>query len=115
MSENILFNAVVNGDRERVIKAIQEAIENGEKADIILQEGIVKGMAEVGRLFEEGEFWPNVDAARTVKMVCRCQTITQWPIFSPWKDLDRTVKGDLHDIGKNLVSIGRSGCQITPG
>ncbi|NMC29647.1 MAG: cobalamin-binding protein [Pelolinea sp.] len=109
MSENILFNAVVNGDRERVIKAIQEAIENGEKADIILQEGIVKGMAEVGRLFEEGEYFvpEMLIAARAVKDGLQVlKPYLQLADIQPrGKILIGTVKGDLHDIGKNLVSI----------
>jgi len=109
MSENILFNAVVNGDRERVIKAIQEAIENGEKADVILQEGIVKGMAEVGRLFEEGEYFvpEMLIAARAVKDGLQVlKPYLQLADIQPrGKILIGTVKGDLHDIGKNLVSI----------
>ncbi|HOJ01377.1 MAG TPA: corrinoid protein [Anaerolineaceae bacterium] len=109
MSENILFKAVVDGERDRVIKAIREAIERGEKADGILQEGIVKGMAEVGRLFEEGEYFvpEMLIAARAVKDGLQVlKPYLQLADIQPrGKVLIGTVKGDLHDIGKNLVSI----------
>jgi 5-methyltetrahydrofolate--homocysteine methyltransferase len=109
MSENILSKAVVDGDRKQVIEAIQEAIEKGEKADVILQEGIVNGMAEVGRLFEEGEYFvpEMLIAARAVKDGLQVlKPYLQMADIQPrGKVLIGTVKGDLHDIGKNLVSI----------
>ena len=109
MSENILSKAVVDGDRKQVIEAIQEAIEKGEKADVILQEGIVNGMAEVGRLFEEGEYFvpEMLISARAVKDGLQVlKPYLQMADIQPrGKVLIGTVKGDLHDIGKNLVSI----------
>ncbi len=120
MSENILFNAVVNGDRERVIKAIQEAIENGEKADIILQEGIVKGMAEVGRLFEEGEYFvpEMLIAARAVKDGLQVlKPYLQLADIHAWHALDRNVPGiarywqiGLHVLKERATDIDLGGC-----
>jgi 5-methyltetrahydrofolate--homocysteine methyltransferase len=109
MTKKILFDAVVNGNKELVVQCINESIEKGVDAETVLQEGIINGMAEVGRLFEEGEYFvpEMLIAARAVKEgLLVLKPYLQMANIQPrGKVLIGTVKGDLHDIGKNLVSI----------
>jgi len=51
MEGDILFCAVVEGDRDLLVATIHEALQEGVTPQTILQEGIINGMAEVGRLF----------------------------------------------------------------
>lgn len=97
------------GRAKAVVKLVQEAIEEGIEADLILKEALLKGMNEVGVLFKEEEiFVPEVlVAARAMNKGVE--------VLKPYLKQDDnqvkgsvvlgTVKGDLHDIGKNLVRI----------
>ena len=109
MANNALFDAVVDGNKDVVVQAIHDAVAQGVSPDEILQEGIIKGMAEVGRLFEEGEYFvpEMLVAARAVKEGLQVlKPYLQMANIQPrGKIIIGTVKGDLHDIGKNLVSI----------
>ncbi len=108
-AKNVLFDAVVDGNKDLVVQAIHDAVAQGVSPDEILQEGIIKGMAEVGRLFEEGEYFvpEMLVAARAVKEGLQVlKPYLQMANIQPrGKIIIGTVKGDLHDIGKNLVSI----------
>ena len=109
MDMNVLFDAVIDGNKDLVVRSIHESIEQGTKPDEILQNGIIRGMAEVGRLFEEGEYFvpEMLVAARAVKEGLQVlKPYLQMADIQPrGKIIIGTVKGDLHDIGKNLVSI----------
>ncbi len=97
------------GRAKAVVKLVQEAIDEGIEADLILKEALLKGMNEVGVLFKEEEiFVPEVlVAARAMNKGVE--------VLKPYLKQDDnqvkgsvvlgTVKGDLHDIGKNLVRI----------
>ncbi len=101
------------GRAKAVVKLVQEAIEEGIEADLILREALLKGMNEVGVLFKEEEiFVPEVlVAARAMNKGVE--------VLKPYLKQDDnqvkgsvvlgTVKGDLHDIGKNLVRIMMEG------
>lgn len=101
------------GRAKAVVKLVQEAIEEGIEADLILKEALLKGMNEVGVLFKEEEiFVPEVlVAARAMNKGVE--------VLKPYLKQDDnqvkgsvvlgTVKGDLHDIGKNLVRIMMEG------
>jgi 5-methyltetrahydrofolate--homocysteine methyltransferase len=104
-----IYQGILEGDREVVIAAVQEAINAKMTADKILKEGMMSAMGEVGRLFEEGEYFvPELlIAARAMQggMVLLKPMLVAEDIEPVGRIVIGTVKGDLHDIGKNLVGM----------
>jgi 5-methyltetrahydrofolate--homocysteine methyltransferase len=103
-----LRDAVMNGDDKGAAAAAQEALAAGVDPVVIVTEGVTPAMGEVGKRFECGEaFVPELlIAARATKAVfgiIRPQLAKQGaqPVG---RVVVGTVKGDLHDIGKNLVA-----------
>jgi 5-methyltetrahydrofolate--homocysteine methyltransferase len=95
---------------------VRKALEDGHSAAEVLNQGLIGGMAIIGREFKARDLWvPDVLlAARNMK---RGVEILQ-PLFSREGQKAKgiivlgTVKGDIHDIGKNLVAILMSGSGI---
>jgi 5-methyltetrahydrofolate--homocysteine methyltransferase len=100
-----IFQCIVEGDNSGVQENVNAALNAGKDAGTILNEGLIAGMAEVGRLFEEGEYFvpEMLISARAMKsaMAILKPHLTSEQVGSAGK----VVKGDLHDIGKNLVSL----------
>jgi 5-methyltetrahydrofolate--homocysteine methyltransferase len=75
----------------------------------ILHDGLIPAMAEVGRLYEEGEYFvpEMLIAARAMKVGLGILKpyLLESAVEPVGKVAVATVKGDLHDIGKNLVSL----------
>lgn len=101
--------ALSRGNRDEVKKLTQEALDAGESAEAIMNEGIVPAMGSVGQRFKDGEIYiPEVLlAARAmhVGMEILKPILTQSVGAMKGKVIMGTVKGDLHDIGKNLVGM----------
>jgi len=100
---------VIDGDMNQTQKLVQEAIAENIPAEQILKEGLISAMAEVGRLFESGEyFMPEMlIAARAMKSgltLLRPHLIAA-NVQAIGKVIIGTVQGDVHDIGKNLVGM----------
>lgn len=98
---------VLRGDEEAVAQGIKTALAEGLPAKRILDEGLLAGMTEVGRLFREGEYFiPEVlvsaEAMKAGMAILRPLLATQG-IRAAARAVIGTVHGDLHDIGKNLV------------
>lgn len=104
-----LYQGVLDGDLEGVKTQVQQAIYSGAPADKILKEGLVPAMAEVGRLFEIGEFFvpEMLVAARAMQggLEILKPLLVAADVQPAGKVVIGTVKGDLHDIGKNLVAM----------
>jgi 5-methyltetrahydrofolate--homocysteine methyltransferase len=104
-----LFNGILNGDNKGVPQKVQTALDAGIDASRILNEGMIAAMAEVGRLFEEGEYYvpEMLISARSMQagLAVLKPHLMQANIKSAGKVVAGTVKGDLHDIGKNLVCM----------
>jgi 5-methyltetrahydrofolate--homocysteine methyltransferase len=100
---------VIDGQQAAVQQKVKEALEAGLDPGMILNEGMISAMAEVGRRFEEGEFFvpEMLIAARAMQagMALLKPHLLQSDVKSAGKVVIGTVKGDLHDIGKNLVSM----------
>lgn len=100
---------IIEGDREQVTTAVQSALDNDVPAETILYDGLVEAMAEVGRLYEEGEYFvpEMLIAARAMKegMAILKPHLLAGNIEPLGKVVAGTVQGDLHDIGKNLVCL----------
>jgi 5-methyltetrahydrofolate--homocysteine methyltransferase len=97
------------GEEEEVAQLVQQALDEGMAPDEVLSGGLIAGMDEVGKDFKAGDlFVPEVlIAARAMQsgMNILRPLLAESDIPSAGKYLISTVKGDLHDIGKNLVKM----------
>lgn len=104
-----IYDAVVNGSANLVKQKIQIALEKGMAAEVLLNEGLIASMKEVGQLFEEGEFFvpEMLISARAMQagLAILRPVLIEQDIQPVGKIVIGTVKGDLHDIGKNLVGM----------
>ena len=104
-----IYKGILNGDQEAVIEAVQEAIDTNIPAEKVLKEGMMSAMSKTGILFEEGEYFvPElIVAARAMQsgMELLKPLLVAENIEPIGKIVIGTVKGDLHDIGKNLVKM----------
>jgi 5-methyltetrahydrofolate--homocysteine methyltransferase len=101
--------AVLEGNMGSVQENVQSALAAGVPAAEILQQGLITAMDEVGILFEKGEFFvpEMLIAARAMKAgleILRPLLIDSG-VEPVGKMILGTVKGDLHDIGKNLIAM----------
>ena len=101
------------GKAKIVKQLVQEAVEAGIPAQQILEEGLLDGMNIIGEKFKNNEiFVPEVlVAARAMKQGADILKpyLAQEGAVSVGKVCIGTVKGDLHDIGKNLVKMMMEG------
>jgi len=103
-----LRDAVMNGDEKGAAAAANEALAAGTDPVTIVTEGVTPAMAEVGKKFECGEaFVPELlISARATKAVFGILRphLAKQGAQPVGRVVVGTVKGDLHDIGKNLVA-----------
>lgn len=101
------------GKAKAVKGLVQQAIDEGIPAQQILEEGLLSGMSIIGEKFKNNEiFVPEVlVAARAMNMGAGLlkPLLAQDGIQANGKVCIGTVKGDLHDIGKNLVKMMMEG------
>ncbi len=103
----VVYAALSQGKIEEVKKMIQEALDDGEKPEVVLKDGLISSMEKVGIKFKRGEIYiPEVlIAARAMHagMAILKPILSKSSTSQAAKVIVGTVKGDLHDIGKNLV------------
>ncbi|MGO9640062.1 MAG: corrinoid protein [Candidatus Acidiferrales bacterium] len=103
-----LRQAVIEGDVAAAVSAARKALDEGIQPVDLISEGISPAMAEVGRLFEEGDcFVPELlMAARATKEIFQIlrPLLARTGVKPTGRVVLGTVQGDLHDIGKNLVA-----------
>ena len=103
------FQSLSEGEIEEVKTLVQEALDAGESAERVLREGLIPAMDRVGVRFKNGELYiPEVLlAARAMHagMAILKPILSKSTETIAGKVLIGTVKGDLHDIGKNLVAM----------
>ncbi len=104
-----LRQRIIDGERKGLEKDLDEAITEGQKALDIINQHLLSGMQEVGELFGRGEMQlPFVlQSAEVMKTaVAHLEPLIEKTDESgKGKILLATVRGDVHDIGKNLVEI----------
>ncbi len=112
-----MSEAVIAADMETVNKLVEEALGNGIGAKEVLDNGLIPGMDVVGQRMKTGEmFIPEV--LRSAKIMQAAMDLLR-PHLSEKESLGLgtfvigTVEGDLHDIGKNLVSMMLRGAGFT--
>jgi 5-methyltetrahydrofolate--homocysteine methyltransferase len=101
--------AVINGNKAAAAAGVQQALDEGLTPGVILNDALIPAMTEVGLRFENGEYFvpemliaaramqAGLDLLKPLLVQSGIQPIATVAIG--------TVKGDLHDIGKNLVAI----------
>jgi 5-methyltetrahydrofolate--homocysteine methyltransferase len=111
-----IYDSILNGQQKVSAAKVQEALDLGIDPSTILNEGMVGAMAEVGRLFEEGEYFvpEMLIAARAMQsgLALLKPALVKADIKPIGKVAAGTVKGDLHDIGKNLVCMMLEGASF---
>jgi 5-methyltetrahydrofolate--homocysteine methyltransferase len=99
----------VAGDASRAPGLVQQALDSGLPAPKILIEAMISAMNHVGKMFEEGEFFipEMLIAARAMQagLAVLKPHLMQADVKATGRVVAGTVKGDLHDIGKNLVCM----------
>jgi 5-methyltetrahydrofolate--homocysteine methyltransferase len=104
-----IATGVIEGNIQGVQNLVQKALDEGQEAQAILQNGLIVGMAEVGKRFKAAQMYiPEV--LRSAKTMHTGQELLR-PLLAgdkagrTGKIVIGTVQGDLHDIGKNLVGM----------
>lgn len=102
--------AILDGDAGRAEELAREAVQGGADLTACLEDGFVAGIREVGRLWEEGEYFlpelvQGADAMKAALAVIRPELVKRGaPADGGAKVVLGTVRGDIHDIGKTLVA-----------
>ena len=104
-----IATAILEGDAELITKLVNKAVSEGLTPSDIMDNGLLVGMNEVGVRFKAGDmFVPEVlmsaEAMQAGSIILR-PLLTAAGARQVGKVLLGTVKGDLHDIGKNLVAM----------
>jgi len=111
MADNVqkIAKSLYGGNVEAVAELVQDALDSGMEPADVLNDALLAGMDQVGRDFKEGVlFVPEVlFAARSMQagMDVLRPLLADSDIASSGKYVLGTVKGDMHDIGKNLVRM----------
>ena len=113
-SEERLFQAILNGKSEDAATATREAIAQNIAPQDLINGQMIRAMSEVGRRFQDGKaFVPQLlMAGRAMKAALEIlkPMMAGTANTTLGKVVIGTVKGDLHDIGKNLVASMLEGC-----
>ena len=106
-------SAVMEGNAGEVESLVRTALDDGISPKTILDDSLIDGMTEVGQLFENGEYFvpEMLVSARAMKAglsILRPLLIEQ-SVEPVGRVVIGTVRGDMHDIGKNLVGMMMEG------
>lgn len=107
--KEVLYQAVLSGDKDNILDHIEKALTDGISPMEILDQALLPGIEEVGRRYGAGiYFLPQLIMAGET-MTKSFQRLRPELAKGPSKKLGTvilaTVKGDIHDIGKNIVSV----------
>jgi len=109
MDFEALGNAVIKGKRNEVSALVQAAIDEKEDLNAILDRGMIPAMREIGERFSRNEAYVPELLIAARAMQSGLTLLEPLLAASGRRSMGRiaigTVKGDLHDIGKNLVAI----------
>ena len=112
--DDALFQAILKGKLPEAQEATRQAIDKGIGAQDIINGPMIGAMSEIGQQFQDGKAYvPQLlMAARAMKgaMELLKPLMAGQKVETLGKVVIGTVKGDLHDIGKNLVASMLEGC-----
>jgi len=107
--DKLFHEKIMEGDRVGIEALTKEATSKGVTAGTIIDEYLMPAMAEVGRLYEEGEYFIPEMLMSARAMQASMAILKPLIVGDEVKTVGRvvigTVEGDLHDIGKTLVSM----------
>ena len=109
MESKAIIDAVLDFDQEKTVQLVQVCLDQGADAPAILDQALIAAMDEVGRRFSTGVFFvPEMlmaaEAMQAGLEVLRPH-LAKSDITTKGTIIIGTVRGDIHDIGKNLVSM----------
>jgi len=111
-----IFDSILNGQQKVTVEKVTQALANGIGPAEILNEGMVSAMAEVGRLFEEDEYFVPEMLIAARAMQSGLAVLKPRLVQANFKPIAKvaagTVHRDLHDIGKNLVCMMLEGASF---
>ncbi|GKX31090.1 vitamin B12-dependent methionine synthase [Vallitalea longa] len=107
-----IYEMVVNGEKETIVDYVKKSLDCGDIPQVIIKEYLIPAIAKVGELFEDKTYFlPQlIMSAEAMKVAMDYLD----PLLEKGKDNNieqkkkiviATVKGDIHDIGKNLVAL----------
>ena len=109
MELETIYQDVIDGNAAAVAAGVRAALDAGAAADMVLQNALIRAMTEVGSRFEAGDFYvpEMLISARAMQSGLNVlkPALAASGVKSAGKIVIGTVKGDLHDIGKNLVGM----------
>ena len=113
-----IMAAVIEGDEEKSVDMTNAALEDGIAPLDILNQGLIKGIEEVGRLYQEGEYYlpellVGARALKDAMKIVKPLIVESGQKCSIGEIVIGSVLGDLHDIGKNIVAIMLEGAGFT--
>ena len=105
-----LKTAIIQGSSETVIVSVKNALKDGIPIERIIQDGMVSGIQVVGKLFGDGEYYLPELLVSGKAMLAALEVIEPelakiGESFHVGNFLIGTVKGDMHNIGKNIVTM----------
>jgi len=103
-----IYQSILDGQNKAIVAQVEAALQAGRSPQSILDH-MIKAMAEVGRLFEDGEYYIPEMLVSARAMQAGVGVLKPYLAETQFKSAGvvaiGTVKGDLHDIGKNLVAM----------
>lgn len=108
--ETPLMQAVLRGEKKAIVSLTEQALTEGKEAAVILEEELIPAITEAGNRFEQKKYFlPQlIGAAEAMKAaveVLEPQLQKDGDTTSAGTVIIATVEGDIHDIGKNLVTL----------
>jgi len=104
-----IYKAVLNGDAQACVAGVEAALAENLDVEVILKDALIAAMGEVGRLFEENEYFVPEMLVSARAMQSGLNLLRPYLVEAGAEPAGKvvmgTVKGDLHDIGKNLVGM----------
>jgi|SRR5581483_584425 5-methyltetrahydrofolate--homocysteine methyltransferase len=116
MDLEILTQKVIEGNISELLVLVEQALRAGASAEEILNRALIPGMIRVGQLYTCGEYYvpEMLKSARAMKAAI--VILQPYLVQSHMEPLGRmvigSVKGDMHDIGKTLVSLMVQGAGV---
>jgi len=108
-----LKQLVIDGKSDKAVALVVKLLDEGKAPDAIMEQALIPAMDVVGKLFQDGEYFlPELlVAARAMQKSVEVikQRSPAGSVSKSGKAVVGTVKGDLHDIGKNLLAMALEG------
>jgi len=108
--QNPVYNAVVEGNREETVSCIKAALKEGMQPAELVDNYLIPAITYVGELFQSGKYFlpqliQSAEAMKAAMAFLQPYLETAGTAGRKGRIVLATVKGDIHDIGKNIVGL----------